>query len=70
MSDIDASHIQIDATGTHAIVHAYSGDYPISLPVFGEFQIDNLLPLYAIAHVLGTSLDDISVYARTFAPES
>lgn len=70
MSDIDASHIEVNERWTHAIVHAYGRDYPISLPVFGEFQIDNLLPLYAIAKVLETNMEGIGVYAQTFAPES
>ncbi len=70
MSDIDTSHITIDEQGTCAIVHAYSHDYPITLPVFWEFQIDNLLPLYAVAETLQVSLEDISEYAKTFSPES
>lgn len=69
MSDIDASHIEINEKGTHAIVHAYWHDYPISLPVFWEFQIENLLPLYAVAKTLEIDLNDIAIYARTFSPE-
>lgn len=70
MSDIDASHIEINEKWTHAVVHAYGKDYPLSLPVFWEFQIDNLLPLYALANALEIDLSNISHYARTFSPES
>lgn len=70
MADIDASHIQVNEKGTHAIIHAYGHDYTISLPVFWEFQIDNLLPLYAVANCLDMNLENIASYAQTFSPES
>ena len=69
MSDIDASHIEVASTGTSAIVHAYNQDFSLSLPVFGSFQIENILPLYAIARILGTDPTHIADYARGFVPE-
>jgi UDP-N-acetylmuramoyl-tripeptide--D-alanyl-D-alanine ligase len=70
MSEIDASHTRIDDQWTHAIVHAYQKDYPILVPVFWAFQIDNLLPLYGVAHAIWVNLDHIAHYAQTFTPES
>ena len=70
MSDINTSHIEVTEKWTNAIVHSDHHDYRLSLPVFWEFQIENLLPLYAIANILSTDANNIASYAKNFSPES
>jgi UDP-N-acetylmuramoyl-tripeptide--D-alanyl-D-alanine ligase len=70
MSDIDASHIEIRPDGTEAMIHMHKESFPLFLPVFGEFQIDNILPIYAIADILNCPQDHIALYAREFQPDS
>lgn len=70
LSDIDASHIEMDISGTHARVHYNKKDFPIQLPAIGAFQIENLLPLYAIADILSIDPYRVSAYALHGSPES
>lgn len=44
-------------------------DYPLALPAFGEFQIENALPLYGVAHYLGQDPLRISETAPLLVPE-
>jgi UDP-N-acetylmuramoyl-tripeptide--D-alanyl-D-alanine ligase len=69
MSDIDASHIEIRPDWTEAIIHIHKDSFPLFLPVFWEFQIDNILPIYAIADILHCSRENIAFYAREFQPD-
>lgn len=70
LSDIDASNIEISIAGTRAIVHYSNQDFPILLTSIWSFQIENILPLYPIAHLLNIDMSLISVYASTASPES
>lgn len=70
MSDIDASHVEIVPRGTQAQIHMQGSIYPLMLPVFWEFQIDNILPVYGVASILGLSLEHIAEYAKKFQPDS
>lgn len=70
LSDIDASRIEINIGGTNAIVHFHNQDFLLSLPAIGAFQIENFLPLYAIAHILHINPSLISEYASLSPPES
>ena len=69
LSDIDASDAEINIHGTTAIVHFDHKKYPITLPAIGTFQIENLLPLYRIAHILKIDPTSISRYAQESSPE-
>lgn len=70
LSDIDASRIEIHLWWTRAIAHFDNQDYPLSIPAIGAFQIENLLPLYAIAQTLNINPLLISEYASSSHPES
>lgn len=70
MSDIDASHIEVDTYGTRAVVHAFWRDFPISVRAFWAFHIENLLPLYVISNMLRFPYESIEEYARKYTPES
>lgn len=70
LSDIDASNIEIQISGTEATIHYHHNEYPIRLPAIGAFQIENLLPLYPIADLLNIDLSHIAQYASHSAPES
>ena len=70
LSDIDASHIEIDISGTRAVVQYSKKEYPITLPAIGTFQIENLLPLYPIADILHIDPAHIARYALHGAPET
>ncbi len=70
LSDIDASHIEITISWTHAVIHFAHKDFPIILPSIWSFQIENILPLYPIASKLGIDMNLISKYATYSFPES
>lgn len=70
MSDIDASHIEVVSTGTRALIQSDHHSYQIEIPVFWEFQIENILPLYGICFLLQLPALHIAPYAKTFIPES
>lgn len=69
MSDIDASHFHCSIDWVEATVHMEQKDYLLSLPVFGEFQIENALPLYGVAHFLGQDPLHISQISPLLVPE-
>ena len=70
LSDIDAAHIEMDISGTRAVVQYDKKEYPIALPAIGTFQIENLLPLYPIADILRIDPAHIARYASHGSPES
>jgi UDP-N-acetylmuramyl pentapeptide synthase len=70
LSDIDAAHIEMDISGTRAVVQYSKKEYPIILPAIGTFQIENLLPLYPIADILHIDPAHIARYALHGAPET
>lgn len=70
LSDIDASNIDISIHGTKATIHYNHKDYSLTLPAIGAFQIENILPLYPIAGILGINMELISEYALHSLPES
>lgn len=70
LSDIDASSINIGVQWTSAIVHYNKWDYAIALPAIGAFQIENILPLFPIANLLGIDVHSIASYAMTASLES
>lgn len=63
MSQIDASHIEIVPTGTHAHVHFTHRDYDLTVHAFGGFHIVNLLPLYALSQIYSLHADGVAEYA-------
>jgi UDP-N-acetylmuramyl pentapeptide synthase len=70
LSDIDASHLQIDTVGTRAIVHFAGQDHAIQIPAIGAFQIENILPLYSVAEKLSLDLSHIAQYIQGAKIES
>ena len=70
MSDVDASHIHIDKKWTKATIHAFWKDFPIFIPAFWSFHIENILPLYVLASFLDISFLEIEKYAAKYTPES
>lgn len=70
LSDIDAAHIEMDISGTRAVVQYSKKEYPIKLPAIGTFQIENLLPLYPIAETLRIDPTHIALYASHGSPET
>jgi len=70
MSDVDASHIEVDTNGTRATVHAFWKDFPVSVKAFWAFHIENLLPLYVISDILKFPSESIEAYAKKYTPES
>lgn len=70
MSDIDASHFSMDITGVSAKIHVYKSTYDVVLPTFWAYQIENILPLYAIAYMLELDPEVIMKNASLFTPES
>lgn len=69
MSDIDASHFQVSLEWVTADVHLYKSTYHLSLPTFWSYQIENILPLYAVGHILSLDVAHISDFSHLFAPE-
>lgn len=66
-SDVDASHIVLSLQWTTAQIHDGSLDFSVQLPSIGEFQVENILPLYPIARILGIDRSVIApVVARAF----
>lgn len=70
LSDIDAAHIEMNISGTRAVVQYSKKEYPIILPAIGTFQIENLLPLYPIAEILHIDPAHIAIYASHGTPEA
>lgn len=70
MSDIDASHFQFSLSWVSADVSMYDQKFSISLPSFGAYQIENILPSYAIGYILSLDLDILAKNSKLFAPES
>lgn len=69
MSDIDASDGVVNIGGTSAQIHLHHQTFSLVLPSFGQFQIENILPVYALASVLKLPLERIHTYASGFSPE-
>ncbi len=70
LSDINASHIEIGIAGTSAIIHYDHRDFPLYIPAIGSFQIENILPLFALSKILVIDMSSISEYASHSLPES
>ena len=70
MSDIDASHFHTTIKGMTANIHVHKNTYPIALPSFWAYQIENILPLYAISQILGLDPTRISQESHMFVPGS
>jgi UDP-N-acetylmuramyl pentapeptide synthase len=62
LSDIDASHLEIDTVGTRAIVHFDWQDHSIHISAIWAFQVENILPLYPIAQKLSIDLAHVAKY--------
>jgi UDP-N-acetylmuramoyl-tripeptide--D-alanyl-D-alanine ligase len=69
MSDIDASHIHQNISSLSATIHFYKNDYRVELPLFGDYQILNILPLFEVAKILSIPLDVLTDSLRHFHPE-
>ena len=52
------------------MVHDGRQDYTVRLPVIGAFQVENILPLYPIARILGFSPETIAPMLATTPPET
>lgn len=70
MSDVDISHIHIDVNGTHAQINIQNAVYPVDLPAFGVFHIENILPLYLIALHFSLWPERVISYLKDFEIES
>ncbi len=70
MSEIDASHFSFSLTWVSAEVTVQAEKFPITLPSFGAYQIENILPCYAIGSILGLDLENIWKNSHLFSPES
>ena len=71
MSDIDASHFSFSLEKwVGAEVHLHDKHYRITINAVWAYQIENILPLYAIAEIL--SLDPLTIEKNShiFLPES
>lgn len=69
MSDVDASNLEVHIQGVTAQIHVYKNNYNIELPTFGMYQIENILPLYAVAYMMDFDMKKIAEYAYLYAPE-
>jgi UDP-N-acetylmuramoyl-L-alanyl-D-glutamate--2,6-diaminopimelate ligase len=58
-ADLTASAIEVSAAGSHFDLAWHGESVPVSLPLIGEFNVENALCAAGIALALGLSLDDI-----------
>ena len=69
MSDIDASHLEISVEGVHAQIHLKKKNYPLFVPAFWAYQVENILPLYGIADMLHIDPEHVNKYSAWYLPE-
>ena len=67
MSDIDASHIVEHIDSIETIVHYRKKDIPVRAPLFGRYQLLNILPLFEIASLLHIPEDLLLNTLNTFS---
>ena len=70
MSDIDAFHLHMSVDGIRAQVSLKELVYDIFVPAFGAYQIENVLPVYGVAHILGVDPSCIGNCSHKFLPEA
>ena len=70
MSDIDASHMHMSVEWVSAQVHVKESNYSLSIPAFWAYQIENVLPVYALAFLLGIDPTHVEKCSQEFIPES
>ena len=70
MSDIDASHMHMSVEWVSAQVHVKESNYSLSIPAFWAYQIENILPVYAIAFLLGIDPTHVGKCSQEFLPEA
>ncbi|REJ11209.1 UDP-N-acetylmuramoyl-L-alanyl-D-glutamate--2,6-diaminopimelate ligase [Halobacillus trueperi] len=69
-ADLQASHIETTRTGTTFVLDAFGTKYSINAPVFGEYNVSNLLAAIAACHQVGFSIASIlSVISHIRKPE-
>ena len=64
------THTEQKETGIQATIRVAKRSYPIVLPSFWDYQVENILPLYILAEILGWDTSIIASNAPLFAPES
>lgn len=69
MSDIDAAHMHMTVWWVSADISLKKHIYHIHIPAFWAYQIENVLPVYGIADILGIDPASIAECAWTFIPE-
>lgn len=69
MSDIDAFHLHMSLDGVQSQVSLKESIYSLAVPAFWAYQIENVLPLYGIAHILWINPVNIGNCAPAFLPE-
>ncbi len=70
MSDIDASHMHMSIEWVSAQVHVKESNYVITIPAFWAYQVENVLPVYGIAFILGIDPTRIGECSHSFLPEA
>lgn len=70
MSDIDAFHLHLSVDGVRAQVSLKESTYDIFIPAFWAYQVENILPVYGISHVLGIDSSHIGICSHKFLPEA
>lgn len=70
MSDIDASHMHMSLDGVRATVFLKESQYDIHVKAFWAYQIENILPVYAVAHILGIDPATVMLSSQKFVPEA
>ncbi|GEN52479.1 UDP-N-acetylmuramoyl-L-alanyl-D-glutamate--2,6-diaminopimelate ligase [Halobacillus faecis] len=69
-ADLQASHIHTTRTGTTFELDAFGTKYMVQAPVFGEYNVSNLLAAMAACHQVGFSMASIlSVISHIRKPE-
>ncbi len=70
MSEVDASHFHFSLSWVSADINVYDQTFHITLPSFGAYQVENILPCYVLSVLLDLDASIISKNAHIFIPES
>ncbi|GGF34145.1 UDP-N-acetylmuramoyl-L-alanyl-D-glutamate--2,6-diaminopimelate ligase [Halobacillus andaensis] len=70
MADFQVTDVQSSIDGTSFVLHTSRGTFSIKAPVYGEYNVHNLLAAIAACHQLGFSIQTIlSVLSAIKSPE-
>ena len=68
--DFSLQHTEITEIGTKAIFERNSHKFSFTLPVFWEFQSENLLAIFAVAEILKIPFENLIKISQNFIPEA